>query len=202
MAIHSLLTLQALHGELLIPHFAMLLTTIFLISILIFWLIYRLLFSPISTVPGPWYTKLSGLFVVYHDFNGTKRLWIHGLHLKYGEVVRLAPDEVSFASPRAIKEIYIASGGYVKTELYSLFTQDNHRNLFTALDKKEVSSAAQMNMCKELTNPPSSTMRRKKGLQIDTPTRLSYSPMSRSLYASELKRSLESAHRIKAWMSM
>ncbi|KAK4934678.1 hypothetical protein LTR10_024120 [Elasticomyces elasticus] len=75
--------------------------------------------------------------MVYHDFIGTKRLWIHNLHLRYGCVVRLAPNEVSFASATALKEIYTSAGGYAKTELYSLFTKDDHRNLFTALDKKE-----------------------------------------------------------------
>ncbi|KIV77798.1 hypothetical protein PV11_09578 [Exophiala sideris] len=98
---------------------------------------YRLFLSPTSKVPGPWYTNISHLFMVYHDFNGTKRLWIHKLHLRYGCVVRLAPNEVSFASATALKEIYTSAGGYTKTELYSLFKQDDHRNLFTALDKKE-----------------------------------------------------------------
>lgn len=116
----------------------MLLADIFLLSCAAL-LIYRLVLSPISKVPGPWYTKLSGLFVVYHDFSGTKRLWIHHLHLQYGQAVCLAPNEVSFASAAALKEIYTTAGGYVKTELYSLFMQNEHRNLFTALDKREVS---------------------------------------------------------------
>ncbi|KAI1613822.1 benzoate 4-monooxygenase cytochrome p450 [Exophiala viscosa] len=113
-----------------------LLVAVAILSCLSF-LAYRLFLSPLSKVPGPWYTNISHLFMVYHDFNGTKRLWIHNLHLRYGCVVRLAPNEVSFASAAALKEIYTSAGGYAKTELYSLFKQNDHRNLFTALDKKE-----------------------------------------------------------------
>ncbi|KAI2675238.1 hypothetical protein LCP963914a_8641 [Penicillium roqueforti] len=101
------------------------------------WLLYRLMFSSLSKIPGPWYTNLSVLFLVYHEYRGSKRLWIHNLHLKYGESVRIAPNELSFASATAIKEIYTSAGGYAKTELYSLFQHGPHRNLFTALDKKE-----------------------------------------------------------------
>lgn len=109
--------------------------------ILMGWLLYRLMFSSLSKIPGPWYTNLSVLFLVYHEYRGSKRLWIHNLHLKYGESVRIAPNELSFASATAIKEIYTSAGGYAKTELYSLFQHGPHRNLFTALDKKEVGKA-------------------------------------------------------------
>ncbi|RDW58374.1 hypothetical protein BP5796_12304 [Coleophoma crateriformis] len=34
-------------------------------------------------------------------------------------------------------EIYTSGGGYTKTDLYSLFKQEGHTNLFTALDKKD-----------------------------------------------------------------
>lgn len=49
---------------------------------------------------------------------------MHKLHKKYGPVVRIAPNEVSFASLEAVKEIYASGGsGYDKTEFYDLFRQ-------------------------------------------------------------------------------
>lgn len=90
-------------------------------------LMYRLVFSPTARLPGPWYTKLGMFFVVYHDYHGTKRMWIHNLHLKFGPVVRLGSNEVSFASVSAMKDIYSSRGGLAKTEIYSLFQQDGHR---------------------------------------------------------------------------
>ena len=32
--------------------------------------------------------------------------WVMGLHSKYGEVVRITPDELSFISPSAWQDIY------------------------------------------------------------------------------------------------
>lgn len=48
------------------------------------------------------------------------------MHSQYGDVVRLTPNEVSFASPAAVKDIYTSAGGFVKTEMYSLFRQEGH----------------------------------------------------------------------------
>ncbi|KAK1840826.1 hypothetical protein CCHR01_16535 [Colletotrichum chrysophilum] len=86
-------------------------------------------------IPGPWHLKLTGIFVKYHELFGYKRKWIHNLHLRYGPVVQIASNEVSFASYTAAKQIYSAGNkDFRKTELYSLFEQDGHINLFTALD--------------------------------------------------------------------
>ncbi|EEU33821.1 uncharacterized protein NECHADRAFT_56014 [Fusarium vanettenii 77-13-4] len=100
---------------------------------------YHVAFSPMRAIPGPWYLRLTSLFVKYHEFHGTRRLWIHDLHLKYGPTVLLAPNEVSFASASALKQIYSSGGtGLPKDHMYSLFKAQGHTNLFTALDNKEV----------------------------------------------------------------
>ncbi|EFX04194.1 benzoate 4-monooxygenase cytochrome p450 [Grosmannia clavigera kw1407] len=105
--------------------------------LLVSWLMYRLAFASMSRLPGPWYTNLTGLVLIYHEYGGNKRLWIHGLHLRYGPVVRVAPREASFGSATAMRDIYVTGGGLAKTELYTLFEQGGKRNLFTALDKDE-----------------------------------------------------------------
>ena len=62
------------------------------------------------------------------EFAGKRREYIHELHRKYGPVVRLGPNEVSFTSLEAMKEIYASGGsGYDKTEFYTLFKQFNTR---------------------------------------------------------------------------
>lgn len=87
----------------------------------------RLVLSPVKRIPGPWYLKLTTLFVKYHEFHGTRRVWIHGLHQKYGTTVLLAPNEVSFASATALKQIYSSGGtGFPKTDMYSLFKAYGH----------------------------------------------------------------------------
>lgn len=91
-------------------------------------LLFRALQVYRIAVPGPWYTNLTSLVLKYHEFNRNRRLWIHELHKLYGPVVRLSPNEVSFANLDGIKEIYQSGGsGYDKTEFYDLFKQYNHR---------------------------------------------------------------------------
>ncbi|KAF9883261.1 hypothetical protein FE257_003817 [Aspergillus nanangensis] len=97
---------------------------------------FKALSSPISKLPGPWHTKFTGLFLKYSEFLATRRLFIHALHKKYGPIVRLAPNEVSFTSLDAIREIYASGGsGYDKTEYYDLFRQFGIKTMFSTLDK-------------------------------------------------------------------
>ncbi|KAE8154562.1 putative cytochrome P450 [Aspergillus avenaceus] len=99
--------------------------------------LYRRTTSPLTKIPGPWYTKFTGLCLKYHEFTAGRRLFIHQLHKKYGPVVRLSPDEVSFTSLEAIREIYASGGsGYDKTEYYDLFRQYGIKTMFSTLDKQ------------------------------------------------------------------
>lgn len=81
-----------------------------------------------TKVPGPWFANITSLVLKYHEFTRNRRLWIHSLHQQYGPVVRLAPNEISFANLDGMKEIYQSGGsGYDKTEFYDLFMQYNQR---------------------------------------------------------------------------
>ncbi|PYI01496.1 cytochrome P450 [Aspergillus sclerotiicarbonarius CBS 121057] len=98
---------------------------------------YQRLSSPVSNIPGPWYTKFTSLVVKYHEFSARRRTFIHELHKEYGPVVRIAPNEVSFATLDAIREIYASGGsGYDKTEFYDLFRQFRIKTMFSTLDKQ------------------------------------------------------------------
>lgn len=86
--------------------------------------IYRATFAPLSKLPGPLYTLFSDVFLMYKEFTAQRRVYIHELHKRFGPVVRLGPNEVSFTSLEALKEIYQSGGsGYDKTEFYNLFIQ-------------------------------------------------------------------------------
>lgn len=83
----------------------------------------RSLLSPLRKVPGPSLNRVTSLVLKYHEFTANRTKYIHALHLKYGPVVRIAPNEVAFSSLAAVKEIYSSGGsGYDKTEFYDLFT--------------------------------------------------------------------------------
>jgi len=74
------------------------------------------------------YARFTAAWLKYKEFTGDRRAYIHNLHQELGPVVRLGPNEVSFASAEAIKEIYTSGGsGYEKTEFYNIFKQFNTR---------------------------------------------------------------------------
>jgi hypothetical protein len=78
--------------------------------------------SPLNKLPGPWYARFTSLVLKWHEFRANRTRFIHELHLQYGPAVRVAPNEVAFASAGAVKEIYCSGGsGYDKTEFYDLF---------------------------------------------------------------------------------
>lgn len=86
--------------------------------------LFRRLSSPLAKVPGPWYTNVTSLFLKYHELTSHRRVFVHQLHQTYGPAVRLSPNEISFTSLEAVKEIYASAGsGYDKTEYYDLFRQ-------------------------------------------------------------------------------
>lgn len=112
---------------------------IYLIPLLsILYYLYTRLTSPLSKLPGPWYTLLTPLVLIYHEFSGTKRLYIDSLHRSYGPCIRISPNECSFSSYAAMKEIYTSGGsGFDRTEFYELFMQFGHKTLFSMPPRSE-----------------------------------------------------------------
>ena len=101
------------------------LSLIAVVFVLAAWAAARLrrhLTSPLNRIPGPRHAGFTSLPLRWHEFRAERTRYVHQLHLRYGPVVRIAPNEVAFASAAAVKEIYCSGGsGYDKTEFYDLF---------------------------------------------------------------------------------
>jgi len=96
--------------------------------VLMYFALHKTHFAPVSKLPGPTYTRFTDWWLMAKEFASQRRDYIHQLHQQYGPVVRLGPNEVSFTSLEALKEIYTSGGsGYDKTEFYTLFKQFNTR---------------------------------------------------------------------------
>ncbi|KAI1335136.1 cytochrome P450 3A13 [Xylariaceae sp. FL0016] len=94
--------------------------------------------SPLRKLPGPKASLFSSWILKYHEFRAHRTQYVHRLHLRYGPVVRIAPNEVAFVSMEAIKEIYGSGGsGYDKTEFYNLFQVFGRRTMFSTLNKED-----------------------------------------------------------------
>lgn len=67
---------------------------------------YRVYFHPLARFPGP---KLSAFTRLPHNiavWTGRTHKYTLALHEQYGEVVRVAPDELSFVNPDAWRDIH------------------------------------------------------------------------------------------------
>ncbi|KAJ3984413.1 cytochrome P450 [Lentinula detonsa] len=89
--------------------------------------IYHLYFSPLSSIPGPWYAAVSDLWIIVHTLRCRKVRAIDDLFKVYGPVVRIAPTTVAFLDPD--------------------YEQQTTRMVYTALklDKGPIYNAVQMN---------------------------------------------------------
>lgn len=61
---------------------------------------------PLRSVPGPWLNRLSELPAAWALVRGRQHIYYRSLHDKYGPVVRVSPNELSFISVEAREEIY------------------------------------------------------------------------------------------------
>lgn len=59
--------------------------------------IHGAFFGPLSKLPGPKLWAISRLPRMYMEWQGEEAAGVDALHKKYGPIVRLAPNEVSFA---------------------------------------------------------------------------------------------------------
>ncbi|KAJ5634432.1 hypothetical protein N7528_002274 [Penicillium herquei] len=88
-----------------------------LILVFVTQVIHDLFINPLGKYPGPRLAGTSRIPQLYHTFKGDLLQWVAGLHATYGDVVRVAPDELSYASGEAWKGIYgHALGGKKATE--------------------------------------------------------------------------------------
>jgi len=72
--------------------------------------VYRVFFHPLSHIPGPPFAKLTHLWQTKSYFTGNWHNDVLQIHEKYGPVVRISPDEISFVDGYALKRLY----GHVK----------------------------------------------------------------------------------------
>ncbi|KAK7914065.1 Cytochrome P450 monooxygenase BOA3 [Apiospora marii] len=84
--------------------------------LLVYWTgtcIYNLYFHPLAKYPGPRFAAVSQLWYARVYTGGNWPFIIEQAHRKYGDVIRIAPNELSFCTPQAFKDIY---GGATKTK--------------------------------------------------------------------------------------
>ncbi|KAI0194231.1 cytochrome P450 [Astrocystis sublimbata] len=84
--------------------------------------IYRLRYHPYAKYPGPRIAAVSELWYAYHWFTGRYPWAVEAAFKKYGDIVRVAPNELAFFRVEAQTDILMAgsnarSSPFIKTEL-------------------------------------------------------------------------------------
>jgi len=82
---------------------------------------YNVYFHPLRKIPGPFPAKLGQSWRNHKYFRGTWHDECLDLHAKYGNVVRIAPNEISFVDEAGLKSLY----GHGKQILKVLFAAEN-----------------------------------------------------------------------------
>jgi benzoate 4-monooxygenase len=101
-----------------------------------FFLPYFTTFAYLRKIPSPFPAAFTNLWLMYQCRCGRRFQAVHNAHKKFGTVVRIQPDHVSFASPEALSVIYAHGNGLLKSEYYDVFVSIQ-RGLFNTRDRVE-----------------------------------------------------------------
>ncbi|KAI2768408.1 benzoate 4-monooxygenase cytochrome P450 [Daldinia loculata] len=101
-------------------------------------LLYTRYRKQLNSIPGPFVASFSNLWklaaVYYEDMPG----WNMSVHEKYGPVVRIGPNHVSFASPDAFQIIHGSRQAFAKSDFYEvgapIYRGEPLENLFSLRD--------------------------------------------------------------------
>ncbi|KAL2192616.1 cytochrome P450 [Corynascus similis CBS 632.67] len=94
---------------------------ILLVSTLLYQVIQRRYFHPLRAIAGPWLNSISELPAALALVTGNQHVYYRYLHERYGPVVRVSPNEVSFISVEAREEIYGLRKGGLNMEKSPIF---------------------------------------------------------------------------------
>lgn len=96
----------------------------------------RLVFDPLKAYPGPLLARLTNAYAGWHAIKGDVHLITYLDHLKYGPVVRQAPDRLVFNTLTAAQDIYL-NPRIAKAWIYANARFRSTPSVFTATDKAD-----------------------------------------------------------------
>jgi benzoate 4-monooxygenase len=97
--------------------------------------VYNRRFHPLSKFPGPFWAAQTDVWRVYQLWTRRMPDTLVGVHAKYGPVVRIGPNDLSFQPVEAINPIYKSGRKMIKSNFYDGFTTF-HPNLFGTRDEE------------------------------------------------------------------
>lgn len=84
------------------------------LGILLLWLVKNRYSNGLNQYPGPLLASLTDWWRFFDVYGRRPEITHRALHRKFGDVVRLGPNTLSFSDPRALKAIYGLNKGFTK----------------------------------------------------------------------------------------
>ena len=110
--------------------------------VIFFYCLYNLYWHPLAKFPGPKKAAIAPFWAMKHWVSGDNLWRIKELHDKYGPVVRIAPNQLSFCSATSWQDVHGLKHGrkpFLKGSWYYPFGQ-SPTNIVAVSDKKSHST--------------------------------------------------------------
>ena len=105
------------------PDVSVLASCAFLLFVIYRFIVYPTFSSPLSKIPNAhWTSPFVPIWILWVRFCSKENRTLHAAHLKYGPVLRVAPNELSVNDVSGVRTVY--TGGFEKGQWYSIF--DNY----------------------------------------------------------------------------
>ena len=130
MSTHATLTETVLHYLTFLLRTHPIITITVLITIRFF---FRRHISPLHKYPGPFLASGTRLYSLYKTYHGQTHTDHIALHKKYGPIVRIQPNQLSFSSPEAARQVLAPGKGFTKTPFYWVFPPYGNPDIFTEI---------------------------------------------------------------------
>ncbi|KAI1867319.1 uncharacterized protein JN550_007050 [Neoarthrinium moseri] len=88
------------------------------VSVIVLWLVKNRFNNGLHKYPGPFLASLTDWWRFCDVYGQRPEVTHQKLHARYGDVVRLGPNTLSFADPKALKTIYGLNKGFLKSDFY------------------------------------------------------------------------------------
>jgi hypothetical protein len=85
-------------------------------AVLLLWLVKNRYKNGLNKYPGPFLASITDWWRFFDVYGRRPEITHRALHKKYGDVVRLGPNTLSFSDPSALKSIYGLNKGFIKVK--------------------------------------------------------------------------------------
>ena len=108
--------------------------------------------TPLRHIPGPFHAKFTNWGLKLRVIKGERAQYIHSLHQRYGQYVRITPDEVAISNLDAFRSIHRIGSEFNKSPWYAKFVSDQKSPGIFAMTDPKVHAARRRLFAQQFSN--------------------------------------------------